>query len=138
MLAERTKDFDVVVTTALVPGRSAPRLVTKETVAGMRPGSVVVDLAAEAGGNCELTEPDQVVVKHGVTIHGPTNLPSTMPVHASQLYARNVTELLNTFVKNGELALDFTDEVIAGACVTHAGDVVSEAVKATLAAGTTA
>jgi NAD(P) transhydrogenase subunit alpha len=138
MLAERTKDFDVVVTTALVPGRSAPRLVTKETVAGMRPGSVVVDLAAEAGGNCELTEPDQVVVKHGVTIHGPTNLPSTMPVHASQLYARNVTELLNELVKKGELAIDLTDEVVKGTCVTHDGAIVNDAVKAAMAVGKTA
>ncbi len=130
MLAEKTKDFDVVVTTALVPGRPAPRLVTRETVAGMRSGSVIVDLAAEAGGNCELTEPDQVVVRHGVTIHGPTNLPATMPVHASQLYARNVTELLRELVKNGALALDFDDEVVKGACVTHGGAVVNEAVKA--------
>src|SRR5260370_24375833 len=99
MLAEKTKEFDVVVTTALVPGRPAPRLVTAETVAGMRPGSVIIDLAAEAGGNCELTEPDQVVVRHGVTIHGPTNLPSTTPLHASQLYARNATELPPELVK---------------------------------------
>src|SRR5437660_9720281 len=131
------KDFDVVITTALVPGRPAPRLVTKETVAGMRPGSVIVDLAAEAGGNCELTEPDQAVVRHGVIIHGPTNLPATMPVHASQLYARNVTELLREFVKDGAVALDFNDEIIKGACVTHAGAVVNEAVKSTLAAGKT-
>ena len=136
MLAEKTKDFDVVITTALVPGKAAPRLITKETVAAMRPGSVIVDLAAESGGNCELSKPDEVVVVHGVTIHGPTNLPATMPVHASQLYARNVTELLNTFVKNGELAIDLADEVIAGACVTHAGEVVSQAVKATLAGAT--
>ncbi|MBI3769205.1 MAG: Re/Si-specific NAD(P)(+) transhydrogenase subunit alpha [Deltaproteobacteria bacterium] len=134
MLAEKTKDFDVVVTTALVPGRAAPRLVTKETVAGMRSGSVIVDLAAEAGGNCELTEPDEVVVRHGVTIHGPTNLPATMPVHASQLYARNVTELLRELVKDGALALDFDDEIVKGACVTHAGEVVSEAVKTAVAA----
>src|SRR5437016_5031882 len=101
LLAEKTKDFDVVITTALVPGRPAPRLVTKETVAGMRPGSVIVDLAAEAGGNCELTQPDKVVVvERGVTIHGPTNLPATMPVHASQLYARNVTDLLRELVKD--------------------------------------
>jgi NAD(P) transhydrogenase subunit alpha len=138
MLAEKTKDFDVVVTTALVPGRPAPRLVTKETVAGMRPGSVIVDLAAEAGGNCELTKPDAVVVEHGVTIHGPTNLPATMPIHASQLYARNVTELLREFVKDGALALNFDDEVIKGACVTHDGAVVNEAVKTALAAGTAA
>jgi NAD(P) transhydrogenase subunit alpha len=138
MLAEKTKDFDVVVTTALVPGRTAPRLVTKETVAGMRAGSVIVDLAAEAGGNCELTQPDSVVVQHGVTIHGPTNLPATMPVHASQLYARNVTELLRELIKDGALALNFDDEVIKGACVTHAGEVINEAVKAALAAGKTA
>lgn len=138
MLAEKTKEFDAVITTALVPGRPAPRLITKETVAGMRPGSVIVDLAAETGGNCELTQADTVVVAHGVAIHGPTNLPATMPVHASQLYARNVTELLNSFVKDRALALDFGDEVVSGSCVTHAGEVVSEAVKATLGAGKTA
>jgi proton-translocating NAD(P)+ transhydrogenase subunit alpha len=135
MLAEKIKEFDVVITTALVPGRPAPRLITKDTVAGMRPGSVIVDVAAEAGGNCELTEPDTVVVRHGVTIHGPTNLPATMPVHASQLYARNVTELLREFVKDGALALDFHDEIIKAACVTHDGAVVNQAVQATLAAG---
>jgi len=138
MLAKKTTEFDVVVTTALVPGRPAPRLVTKETVAGMRPGSVIVDLAAEAGGNCELTEPDRVVARHGVTIHGPTNLPATLPVHASQLYARNVTELLRELVKDGALALDFDDEVVKGACVTHGGQVVNEAVKAAVAARKTA
>jgi NAD(P) transhydrogenase subunit alpha len=94
---------------------------------------VIVDLAAEAGGNCELTEPDEVVVRHGVTIHGPTNLPATMPVHASQLYARNVTELLREFVKDRALALNFEDEIIRGACVTHGGEIVSEAVKAVAA-----
>ena len=130
LLNERSKDFDVIITTALVPGKPAPRLITKETVAGMRSGSVIVDLAAEAGGNCELTEPDQVVTKHGVTIHGPTNLPSSMPVHASQLYARNVTELLREFVKDGALTLQFDDEVIKGACVTHNGTIVNEAVAA--------
>jgi H+-translocating NAD(P) transhydrogenase subunit alpha len=138
MLGEKTKEFDVVITTALVPGRPAPRLVTKETVAGMRPGSVIVDLAAEAGGNCELTEPDQAVVRHGVIIHGPTNLPATMPVHASQLYARNVTELLHEFVKNGALVIDLADEIVKGACVTHGGEVVNDAVKAALAARKTA
>jgi NAD(P) transhydrogenase subunit alpha len=134
LLAEKTADFDVVVTTALVPGRPAPRLVTKETVARMRPGSVIVDLAAEAGGNCELTEPDRVVVAHGVTIHGPTNLPATMPVHASQLYARNVSELLRELVKDGQLALDFEDEVVKGTCVTHGGEIVNEAMNAAAAA----
>jgi NAD(P) transhydrogenase subunit alpha len=135
LLNERSKDFDVIITTALVPGKPAPRLITKETVAAMRPGAVIVDLAAEAGGNCELTEPDQVVIKHGVTIHGPTNLPAIMPVHASQLYARNVAELLREFIKDGALALQFDDEVIKGACVTHGGSIVNEGVAAALAAG---
>ncbi|MDX2170004.1 MAG: Re/Si-specific NAD(P)(+) transhydrogenase subunit alpha [Deltaproteobacteria bacterium] len=134
LLAEKTKEFDVVVTTALVPGRPAPRLVTKETVAGMKPGSVIVDLAAEAGGNCELTKPDEVVVAHGVTIHGPTNLPATMPVHASQLYARNISELLKELInKEGALQLNFEDEIVKGACITHGGAVVHDAVKAALA-----
>ena len=135
MLGEKTREFDAVITTALVPGKAAPRLVTKETVAGMRPGSVIVDLASEAGGNCELTVPDAVVVEHGVTIHGPTNLPATMPTHASQLYARNVTELLRELVKDGALALDFDDEIVAGACVTHGGAVVNAAVQAALSSG---
>ena len=126
----------MVVTTALVPGKPAPRLVTHDTVAGMRPGSVIVDLAAEAGGNCELTVPDQVVVAHGVTIHGPTNLPATMPTHASQLYARNVTELLREFVKDGALALNFDDEILGGACVTHNGAVVNAAVQTARSSGT--
>ncbi|HVM60487.1 MAG TPA: Re/Si-specific NAD(P)(+) transhydrogenase subunit alpha [Verrucomicrobiae bacterium] len=121
MLADKTKEFDVVITTALIPGRPAPRLITKETVAAMKPGSVIVDLAAETGGNCELTEADKEVVKHGVTLIGPTNLPSTLPVHASQLYGRNVVELLKLLVKDGKLNLDFSDEIIKGACVTHNG-----------------
>jgi NAD(P) transhydrogenase subunit alpha len=123
MLAEKTKEFDVVITTALIPGKPAPRLVTKETVAGMRPGSVIVDLAAEAGGNCELTEPGKMVIKHGVTIHGPINLPSTVSVHASQLYSRNITELLKLLIKDGKLNLDFSDEIIKATCVTHGGEV---------------
>ncbi|MBP1686588.1 MAG: pntAA [Deltaproteobacteria bacterium] len=138
LLAEKSKEFDVIITTALVPGRAAPRLITKENVAAMRPGSVIVDLAAEAGGNCELTEPDRVITVNGVTIHGPTNLPATVPVHASQLYARNVTELLKEFVKDGALALDFTDEVINATCVTHGGEIVNEAVKAAMAGERTA
>ena len=138
MLAEKMTEFDVVITTALVPGRPAPRLIPKETVAGMRPGSVIVDLGAEAGGNCELTEPDRVAIRHGVTIHGPTNLPATMPVHASQLYARNVTELLREFVKDGALRVDLEDEVLKGACVTHGGEIVSDAVRTALGARKTA
>jgi len=138
LLAEKSKEFDVIITTALVPGRAAPRLITKENVAAMRPGSVIVDLAAEAGGNCELTEPDRVITVNGVTIHGPTNLPATVPVHASHLYARNVTELLKEFVKDGALALDFTDAVINATCVTHGGEIVNEAVKAAMAGERTA
>ncbi len=121
-LSAKTTECDVVITTALIPGRPAPRLITKDTVAGMRPGSVIVDLAAETGGNCELTEPGKTVVKHGVTIGGPINLPATMPAHASQLYAKNITELLKLLVtKDGKLNLDFNDEIIKGACVTHDG-----------------
>jgi NAD(P) transhydrogenase subunit alpha len=118
-LTEETKGFDVVITTALVPGRPAPRLVTAEAVEGMKPGSVIVDLAGETGGNCELTEPGQTVVKHDVTIVSPLNLPATMPEHASQLYARNVLSLVELMLDDeGNLALDFDDEIIAGACVT--------------------
>lgn len=122
-LADQTKDFDVVITTALIPGRPAPRLITKETVARMRPGSVIVDLAAETGGNCELTKADETIVAHGVTIHGPTNLPSTVAVHASQLYARNITELVKVILKEGKLNLDFNDEILTAACVTHEGQI---------------
>ena len=111
--------FDVVITTALVPGRAAPRLVTAGAVAGMAPGSVVVDLAGEAGGNCELTEPGRTVVKHDVTICSPLNLPATMPEHASELYSKNVTALLELLVTDGKLAPDFDDEVVAASCVTR-------------------
>jgi NAD(P) transhydrogenase subunit alpha len=116
-LAERMTDFDVVITTALIPGRPAPRLIPASAVEGMRPGSVIVDLAAEAGGNCELTQPGEVATAHDVTIVGLTNLPSTMPYHASQLYSRNVTSLLQLLVQDGELKLDWEDEIVAGACV---------------------
>jgi len=108
-----------VITTALVPGRAAPRLVTAGAVAGMAPGSVVVDLAGEAGGNCELTEPGRTVVKHDVTISSPLNLPATMPEHASELYSKNITALLELLVTDGRLAPDFDDEVVAGSCVTR-------------------
>jgi len=119
-LAERIPDFDVVVTTALVPGRSAPKLIPATAVAAMRPGSVIVDLAADAGGNCELTVPGDVVEHDGVAIVGLTNVPSTMPFHASQLYARNVAALLQHLAPDGELTLDWDDEITAGACVTRA------------------
>jgi NAD(P) transhydrogenase subunit alpha len=122
-LEARLPGFDVVITTALIPGRPAPRLIPASAVAAMRPGSVVVDLAAEAGGNCELTEPGEEVVREGVTLVGLTNLPSTMPFHASQLYARNVAALLNQLAPEGTLALDWDDEITAGACVTRKQEV---------------
>jgi proton-translocating NAD(P)+ transhydrogenase subunit alpha len=124
-LEARVPEFDVVITTALIPGRPAPRLVPASAVAAMRPGSVVVDLAAEAGGNCELTEPGEEVVREGVTIVGFTNLPSSMPFHASQLYARNVSALLQHLAPEGELALDWDDEITAGACVTREQEVAA-------------
>jgi NAD(P) transhydrogenase subunit alpha len=122
-LEARLPEFDVVITTALIPGRAAPRLIPASAVAAMKPGSVIVDLAAEAGGNCELTEPGEEVVREGVTIIGPTNLPSSMPFHASQLYARNVSALLQHLAPEGELKLDFEDEITAGACVTRKEEV---------------
>jgi H+-translocating NAD(P) transhydrogenase subunit alpha len=118
-LEARIGDFDVVVTTALIPGRPAPKLIPRSAIESMRPGSIIVDLAAEAGGNAELTRADEDVVHQGVTILGPTNLPSTMPYHASQLYARNVSALVQHLAPEGELQLDFEDEITAGACVTR-------------------
>jgi NAD(P) transhydrogenase subunit alpha len=121
-LEERIPDFDIVVTTALVPGRPAPRLIPASAVQHMRPGSCIVDLAAETGGNCELTQPGDEIVRDGVTLVGFTNLPSLMPYHASQLYSRNVTALLQHLAPEGELSLDFEDEITAGACVTRAAE----------------
>jgi len=118
-LEERIPEFDAVITTALIPGRPAPRLIPAAAVRGMRPGSVVVDLAAEAGGNCELTVPGEVADVDGVTVVGLLNLPSEMPTHASQLYARNVLALLQHLAPDGELSLDWDDEITAGACVTR-------------------
>ncbi|ALL82510.1 NAD(P) transhydrogenase subunit alpha [Pseudonocardia sp. EC080619-01] len=118
-LEEAITGFDVVVTTALVPGRKAPQLVSAAAVEGMRPGSVIVDMAGEAGGNCELTEPGETVVRHDVTIVSPLNLPASMPEHASELYARNVTSLLELMVTDGRLSPDFDDEVLAKSCVTR-------------------
>jgi NAD(P) transhydrogenase subunit alpha len=118
-LEERIPEFDVVITTALVPGRPAPKLIPAAAVAGMRPGSVIVDLAAETGGNCELTAPGEEVEREGVTIVGFTDLASRLPYHASQLYSRNVSALLEHLAPGGELALDFDDEITGGACVTR-------------------
>ena len=130
-LTDAIKGFDVVITTALVPGRPAPKLVTAEAVEGMKPGSVIVDLAGEAGGNCELTEPGQTVVRHDVKIVSPLNLPATMAEHSSQLFARNVLALLELFVgDDGALKLDFDDEIISGACVVRDGEIVNPGAKA--------
>ncbi len=130
-LAEAMADIDVVITTALIPGRPAPLLVTEAAVEGMKPGSVIIDLAGEAGGNCALTEPGETVVKHDVTIAAPANLPATMAEHASQLYARNIQALLGLMTgEDGALNLDFDDEIIAGACVTRGGEIVHEGAKA--------
>ncbi|HYF24544.1 MAG TPA: Re/Si-specific NAD(P)(+) transhydrogenase subunit alpha [Baekduia sp.] len=134
-LTDAIKGFDVVITTALVPGRPAPKLVTAEAVQGMKPGSVVVDLAGETGGNCELTTPGEVTVEHDVRIVSHLNLPATMPEHASQLYARNIQALLDTLTSDeGALHLDFEDEIIAGACVTREGEILHEGAKRTVEA----
>ncbi|HKI93010.1 MAG TPA: Re/Si-specific NAD(P)(+) transhydrogenase subunit alpha [Gaiellaceae bacterium] len=116
-LEARISDFDVVITTAAVPGRAAPKIIPTSAVQAMRPGSVIVDLAAETGGNCELTVPGETVERDGVTLVGVTNLPSTMPYHASTLYSRNVQSLLLLLAPEGGLALDWSDEITAGACV---------------------
>jgi NAD(P) transhydrogenase subunit alpha len=130
-LTDAIKGFDVVITTALVPGRRAPTLVTAEAVEGMRPGSVIVDLAGESGGNCELTSPGETIVTHDVTIVSPLNLPAAMPEHASQLYARNIQAFLELMVtKEGEFALDWDDEIILGSCVARDGEVVGVAARA--------
>jgi NAD(P) transhydrogenase subunit alpha len=135
-MAEAIGKADVVITTALVPGRRAPILVTEQAVMLMKPGSVVVDLAGEQGGNCELSEPGQSVIRHDVKILAPLNVPSTMAEHASQLYARNIQALLDLMVKDGQLELDFEDEVIAGACITRDGEIVHEGAKQAAGAAT--
>jgi NAD(P) transhydrogenase subunit alpha len=127
LLAEEIGKMDAVIATAAVPGRRAPLLVTEQAVKNMTPGSVIVDLAAETGGNCELTEPGETVVREDVTIAGPIGLPSSMPDHASSLYARNVQALLELMLgEEGKLTLDFEDEIIKGACITHEGEIVHE------------
>jgi NAD(P) transhydrogenase subunit alpha len=129
LIGEHVAKSDVVITTAAVPGRRAPLLVTAEMVKGMRPGSVIVDLAADTGGNVELTKAGADVEVGGVTIIGTRNVPSTMPLHASQLYARNVANLLLHLVKDGAIVLDFDDEITKGSCVTHDGEIVNERAK---------
>ena len=135
LIGEHVAKSDVVITTAAVPGRHAPLLVTGDMVKAMRPGSVIVDLAAETGGNVELTQAGKDLDVGGVTIIGTRNVPSTMPLHASQLFARNVMNLLLHLVKDGAINLDFQDEITKGSCVTHRGEIVNERAKQLLAPG---
>jgi H+-translocating NAD(P) transhydrogenase subunit alpha len=129
LMAKSVAASDVVITTAAVPGKKSPVLVTADAVAGMAPGSVIVDLAAERGGNCELTKADETVRVHGVTILGPTNLPATVPYHASQMYAKNITTFLNHLVKDGAVRIDQTDEITRETLVTHQGAIVNPKIR---------
>lgn len=132
-MVEHIGASDCVITTAAVPGKRAPLLITEEAVRAMRAGSVIVDLAAETGGNCALTEPGKVVERFGVTIVGTTNLPSTMPYDASRLYARNVLTLLQHLIKDGALNFDYSDEITRGTTLTHDGEITHEPTLAALA-----
>jgi NAD(P) transhydrogenase subunit alpha len=132
LLAARTRASDVVIATALVPGKRAPILISKEAVLSMGPGSVIVDLAAEQGGNCALTEPGKTVIRNGVTIHGPLNLPSSMSSQASALYSRNVTSLLQVLIKGGTFNIDLNDELVRSPLVTHNGEVLHQATRVAL------
>lgn len=125
LIHQHIRAMDLVITTALVPNRPAPRLVTADMVRDMKPGSVIVDLAAEAGGNCELTRPDEVVDADGVTILGPLNLPATVPTHASQMLSRNVVTLLEHLIKDRAVSVDLSDEITGGMVVTHQGEIRS-------------
>ena len=125
MMTQVVAESDVVITTAAIPGKKAPVLITEEMIRRMRPGSVILDLAAEGGGNCELTRPGETVEVHGITILGPLNLPSTVPYHASQMYARNITAFLQNLVKDGELRLNLEDPILRGTLLTHQGQVVN-------------
>jgi H+-translocating NAD(P) transhydrogenase subunit alpha len=136
LMTEHVASNDVVITTASIPGRRAPLLVTASMVKSMHRGSVIVDMAAESGGNCELTQPGQVVEVDGVWIDGTSNIPSTVALHASQLYARNITNLLQYLNCEGKLKLDFDDEITKGCCVTHAGQVVNERARQMMEAAT--
>ena len=128
LIAEHAKTADVIVTTAQVPGKRAPVLMDEAAVSGMKRGSVVVDLAGATGGNVTLSKPDEVVERDGITLMAPTNLPGTVPVHASQLYSRNVTAFLNLLIKDGELHIDMNDDVVGPSCVTHEGRWVNQRV----------
>ncbi len=135
LIAEQAKSADVIITTAQVPGRKAPVLMDETAINGMKRGSVVIDLAGATGGNVTLSKADEVVERNGVTILAPTNLPATVPVHASQLYSRNVTAFLNLLIKDGELHLDMNDDVVGPSCVTHEGKWANQRVAAAMGAG---
>jgi H+-translocating NAD(P) transhydrogenase subunit alpha len=128
-IAEHAKTADVVITTAQVPGKTAPLLITAEMVSQMRPGAVIVDLAAEQGGNCAYTEPGKSIDCYQVTIIGTLNLPASVPVHASQLYAKNITNLLQYLVKDGAMQLDFADDIVSSTCITHAGEICNQRIR---------
>ncbi|HRJ54023.1 MAG TPA: Re/Si-specific NAD(P)(+) transhydrogenase subunit alpha [Candidatus Thiothrix moscowensis] len=128
-LAKHIATADVLITTAAVPGRPSPKIIPESTVAGMKSGAVIIDLAAEGGGNCTLTQPGQTIVHNGVTIHAPLNVPSQVPVHASEMYAKNLLNFLSPMLKDGQYAPDFNDEVIAGALLTHEGKITNAAIR---------
>jgi NAD(P) transhydrogenase subunit alpha len=123
ILADHIAKSHVVITTAAIPGRPSPKIITQAAVERMAPGSVIIDLAAEGGGNCKLTRPGEKVNHNGVIIYGPLNVPSQTPVHASEMYAKNLYNLLELMIKDGELHLDWEDEIIAGSALTHAGEI---------------
>jgi NAD(P) transhydrogenase subunit alpha len=132
LIAEHAKTADLVITTAQVPGRRAPLLITEAAVDGMKRGSIIIDLAGSTGGNCALSQADETIERDGVTIVAPTNLPATVPVHASQLYSRNITAFLSLLIKDGQLQIDMNDDVVGPSCVTHDGEVVNQRVAAAL------
>ena len=134
LVTSAVQDMDFVITTAAIPGRAAPRIIDAAMVRDMRPGAVIVDLAAETGGNCELTRPGETVVENGVTIVGPLNLPSSMPTHASQMYARNMLNFINHIVKDGEIIIDTEDEITKGCLITRDGEIVHDATAAAIMA----
>jgi NAD(P) transhydrogenase subunit alpha len=123
ILAKHIAASHVVITTAAIPGRPSPKIISREMVEGMQPGAVIIDIAAEGGGNCELTESGKTLVHNGVTIHAPLNVPSQVPIHASEMYAKNLYNLLSPFIKEGELKLDWEDEVLIGSVLTHEGEI---------------
>ena len=138
LIGGRVKTADIVITTALIPGQRAPLLITREMVESMKPGSVIVDLAGEFGGNCELSTPGESVVTHDVTIHAPLNLPATLPVHASQMYSRNIASFLALLLKDGQMVVNFEDQIIKDACITYEGRIVHERTRALAEGGAVA